>query len=43
MPEAIHLYQKRAYMNARELGLTQVTSSSIAEISERTGQRIDAG
>ena len=27
----------------RELGLTQVESSSIAEISERTGQRIDAG
>ena len=43
MPEAIHLYQKRAYMNARELGLTQQTSSTIAEISERTGQRIDAG
>ena len=43
MPEAIHLYQKRAYMNARELGLTQRKSSSIAEISERTGQRIDAG
>lgn len=43
MPEAIHLYQKRAYMNARELGLTQVESSSIAEISERTGQRIDSG
>ena len=43
MPGAIHLYQKRAYMNARELGLTQVESSSIAEISERTGQRIDAG
>lgn len=30
-------------MNARELGLTQRESSSIAEISERTGQRIDAG
>jgi len=30
-------------MNARELGLTQSASSSIAEISERTGQRIDAG
>jgi hypothetical protein len=43
MPEAIHLYQKRAYMNARELGLTQVVSSSIAEISERTGQRIEGG
>jgi hypothetical protein len=43
MPEAIHLYQKRAYMNARELGLTQVISSSIADISERTAQRIDSG
>ena len=42
-PKAIHLYQKRAYMNARKLGLTQSASSSIAEISERTGQRIDAG
>lgn len=30
-------------MNARELGLTQQESSSIAETSERTGQRIDAG
>ena len=30
-------------MNARELGLTQQASSTIAEISERTGQRIDAG
>ena len=30
-------------MNARELGLPQSVSSQIAEISERTGQRIDAG
>ena len=30
-------------MNARDLGFSQITSSSIAEISERTGQRIDAG
>ena len=30
-------------MNARELGLSQQASSTIAEISERTGQRIDAG
>ena len=30
-------------MNARELGLPQTVSSQIAEISERTGQRIDAG
>ena len=29
-------------MNARELGLTQQESSTIAEILERTGQRIDA-
>ena len=43
MPKAIHLYQKRAYMNARKLGLTQSDSSEIAEISERTGQRIDGG
>lgn len=43
MPKAIHLYQKRAYMNARKQGLTQRKSSLIAEISERTGQRIDGG
>lgn len=30
-------------MNARKLGLTQLESSAIAEISERTGQRIDSG
>ena len=30
-------------MNARKLGLTQSASSTIAEISERTGQRIDGG
>ena len=30
-------------MNARNLGLTQSDSSQIAEISERTGQRIDVG
>ena len=30
-------------MNARQLGLTQSESSQIAEISERTGQRIDRG
>ena len=30
-------------MNARQLGLTQSDSSEIAEISERTGQRIDGG
>ncbi len=43
VPSAIHLYQKRAYMNARQTGLSQTKSASIAEISERTGQRIDAG
>jgi len=41
--KAIHLYQKRAYMNARNLGLSQTDAAYIADISERTGQRIDAG
>lgn len=41
--KAIHLYQKRAYMNARHLGLNQADAAYIADISERTGQRIDAG
>lgn len=39
----IHLYQERAYMNAREIGLTQAKAAFIADISERTGQRIEAG
>jgi hypothetical protein len=30
-------------MNAREIGLTQAKAAYIAEISERTGQRIEAG
>lgn len=30
-------------MNARELGLTQVEAARIAEFSERTGQRLEAG
>ena len=30
-------------MNAREQGLPQTSAASIAEISERTGQRIDSG
>ena len=30
-------------MNARNLGLSQADAASIAEISQRTGQRIDAG
>jgi hypothetical protein len=41
--KTIHLYQKRAYMNAREIGLKQAEAAYIAEISERTGQRIEAG
>lgn len=30
-------------MNARKIGLTQAKAAYIAEISERTGQRIEAG
>ncbi len=30
-------------MNAREIGLTQANAAYIAEISEQTGQRIEAG
>ena len=30
-------------MNARNLGLSQTDAAYIADISERTGQRIDAG
>jgi hypothetical protein len=30
-------------MNARNLGLTQADAASIAEILQRTGQRIEAG
>jgi hypothetical protein len=41
--KAIHLYQTRAYMNAREIGLDQAKAAYIAEISARTGQRIEAG
>jgi DNA-binding XRE family transcriptional regulator len=41
--KAIHLYQRRAYMNAREIGLNQSKAAYIAEISERTGQRIESG
>jgi len=39
----IKTYQLRVYMNAREIGLTQVDAAAIAEFSERTAQRIDAG
>ncbi len=41
--KAIHLYQRKAYMNAREIGLNQSKAAYIAEISERTGQRIESG
>jgi hypothetical protein len=30
-------------MNARKIGLTQADAAYIAEISERTGQRIESG
>lgn len=40
--KAINIYQKKAYMNARAMGRTQTEAAYIAEISERTGQRIDA-
>ena len=39
----IEKYQIQVYMNARELGLTQVESAAIAGFSERSGQRIEAG
>lgn len=41
--KTIQTYQVRVYMNAREIGLTQVDAAAIAEFSERTGQRIEAG
>lgn len=41
--QTIQPYQIRVYMNARESGLNQSESASIAEISERSGQRIEAG
>ncbi|MEM9806853.1 MAG: IS21 family transposase [Cyanobacteria bacterium P01_D01_bin.56] len=44
MPQqTIQSYQIRVYMNAREIGLKQSDAAFIAEFSERTGQRIDAG
>jgi hypothetical protein len=39
----IEKYQIQVYMNARELGLTQVESAAIAGFSERSGQRIESG
>jgi DNA-binding XRE family transcriptional regulator len=41
--QTIQSYQIRVYMNARELGLRQTDAASIAEFSQRTGQRIEAG
>lgn len=35
--------QVRVSMKARELGLTQADAASIAEFSERSGQRVEAG
>ena len=43
MPNLIEPYQARVYMNARNYGLSQRDSATIAEISERSGQRIEAG
>ena len=39
----IKSYQLRVYMNGREIGLTQVDAAYVAEFSERTAQRIEAG
>ena len=41
--KTIDVYHSRVYMNAREQGLSQTTSAKIAEISIRTGQRIESG
>jgi hypothetical protein len=41
--KTIKSYQIRVYMNAREIGLTQVDAAFVAEFSERTAQRIEAG
>jgi hypothetical protein len=41
--KVIETYQIRVYMNARELGLTQADAASLAEFSERSGQRLEAG
>jgi hypothetical protein len=42
-PVTIEPYQVKVYMQARKTGATQVQASVIAGISERSGQRIDAG
>jgi len=41
--KTIDSYHSRVYMNARKLGLTQADAACIAEISARTGQRIESG
>lgn len=39
----IETYQVRVYMKVREFGLTQAEAADVAEFSERSGQRIEAG
>lgn len=41
--KTIDFYHIRVYMNARKQGLKQATSAAIAEISVRSGQRIESG
>jgi hypothetical protein len=41
--KTINTYHIRVYMNARHRGITQTHAAEIAEISRRSGQRIDAG
>ncbi|KAI9132550.1 hypothetical protein [Acaryochloris sp. CCMEE 5410] len=41
--KTIDSYHTRVYMNGRDLGLKQADAAYIAEISPRTGQRIEAG
>ena len=39
----IQKYQRQVYMKARERGATQVDAAALAQISRRSGQRIEAG
>ena len=41
--QTIQSDQVKVYKNARELGLKQTEAAAIAEFSDRTGQRIEAG
>lgn len=41
--QTIQRYQTRVYMNARDAGLKQADAAVLAEISARTGQRIESG